>query len=356
MNNSSELQIRRLTITAMMIALQIVLSRYLAISFLTYKIGFYFLPMVVVGMLYGPVYSGIAWGLSDIIGALLFPTGPFFFGFTLSAILNGVIFGLLLYKNHTKLFRILSAVVIASTVVSIGCDSLWLKIYFPTIGLNRLTIAIFTDRMIRSAIMAPVQFITILLIAKTLGEVIYRNSSVFYEKKAIRQEARAYYNSRFISERNTVSREILDHLIQLEQYIAAENIFCYIGRKSEIDTSLIIEQALKDKKTVSLPLCASDGSMTARVISSLEDVTIGSFGILEPQLGSDILPRDDIDLALIPCLVSDNKGHRIGFGGGYYDRYLAKSKMYKIILCPAEMVREKIPVTGFDLKADLVLS
>ena len=356
MKKTSELQIRRLTVTAMMIALEIVLSRYLVISFLTYKIGFFFLPMVVVGMLYGPVYAGVAWGLSDIIGALLFPTGPFFFGFTLSAILNGVILGMLLYKNHTKTIRVVLGVLIASTFVSIGCDTLWLSIYFPMIGLNRLPMVIFTDRVIRTAIMAPVQVITILALGRLLSDFIYRNSTVFYQKKALRKEALRYYNGAFKEEREDISRNILTALTKLDAYKIAKTIFCYIGRNSEVDTSLIIEKALKDSKTVVVPLCTAKGLMTAREISSLDDLKSGSFGILEPSEDSTIIPKEEIDLAVIPSLLCDTKGRRVGFGGGYYDRYLMKTKMFKVILCPSEMIKKRLPVTSFDIKADLVLS
>ena len=355
MKKNSELLLRRLTVTGMMIALEIVLSRYASISFPTFKIGFYFLPMTIVAILYGPIYSSIAWGLTDIIGAMLFPTGSFFFGFTISAVLNGLIFGIFLYKNHTKIQRVLLAVGIASTLISVGCDTVWLIMYFAIISVNKLPIAILTDRIIRSAVMIPVEVVTIAATGKLLSDFLYRNSTVYYEKKELRREAQSYYKGEFAKERDSISDNILEQLIELDDYKSAEKIFCYIGRDNEVNTSKIIARALSDGKTVAVPLCSQKGVMTARVISDLNDLTIGKFGILEPNEESSIIPRDDIQLAVIPTLLSDKKGRRVGFGGGYYDRYLFKSQMVKIILCPAKMVKNKLPSTSFDVRGDLVL-
>jgi len=356
MKKNNELLVKRLVVTGMMIALEIVLSRIGSIPFLTYKIGLYFVPMIVVAMLYGPVYAAAAWGLSDLIGAMLFPSGPFFIGFTISAILNGLIFGFLLYKNHTKLFRTILAIVLASTIVSMGFDTLWLVMYFKIISVNRLPLVIFTDRAIRTAIMAPVQFITIIAIGNLLGEFIYRNSTVFYEKKALRREAQRYYKEEFPAERDIISQGILEQLSELEQYRDAETVFCYIGRDNEIDTSRIIKKIISDNKRVVVPLCGARGVMTAREISGLEDLKPGRFGILEPVEDRRIVEKSDIDVAIIPTLLADPKGRRVGFGGGYYDRYLTKSSIYKVILCSRKMIKKKLPSTAFDIRGDIVLS
>ena len=351
MGGSKGIVIKRITVTAMMIALQIVLSRFLVISLPLLKIGFSFLPMVIIGMLYGPIYSGIAWGLSDIIGATLFPTGPFFFGFTLSAILNGLIFGIFLYRNHTKTTRIALSVAIASTIVSIGCDSLW----FVMLGIYSFSAAV-TGRLIRSAIMAPVQFVTIMAVGKLLGEFIYKNSTTAFEKDSLRKEAQKYFSSEFKTQRDEITRNILSQLVELEAYKKAETVFCYVGRESEIDTSLIISKAFEDKKTVAVPLCSAKGEMTARRIDSLSELTKGHYGIYEPTNDSPIIEKERLDLAIVPALMCDEKGRRIGFGGGYYDRFLSKSNIYMVMLCPPKMRRKRVPATSYDIRGDIVLS
>ena len=352
MKKNNSMLVKRLSVTGMMIAIQIVLSRYLVISFPLMKIGFAFLPMVIIAMLYGPVYSGLAWGLADILGATLAPTGPFFFGFTVSAVLNGIIFGLFLYKNHTKVTRILLGVLLASTIVSIGCDTLW----FTMMGSKNTVAVLISTRAIRSSIMAPIQVVTITAIGRLLGDFIYRNSAIFYEKKELRREALRYYKKEFKGEREKISESIVSKVLALDEYKKADTVFCYIGRDTEIDTSKIVEKALEDNKVIAVPLCSTKGIMTARKITNLRDLTTGSFGIQEPTEDSEIVPKETIDFAVIPTLLADMKGRRVGFGGGYYDRYLRKTPMFKVILAPKKMIKRRVPFSSYDIKADLVIS
>lgn len=96
---------KKIIIVAMTVAFDIVFSRLLALNVLTLKIGIGFAAVVLCAMLYGPLWAGIAAALSDIIGALLFPTGAYFPGFTATAALGGVIFGLFLYRKRPNFLR-----------------------------------------------------------------------------------------------------------------------------------------------------------------------------------------------------------------------------------------------------------
>ena len=82
-----------LVITAFMTALSVVLSKLVSVNISFLRIGFGFLPIAVLAIMYGPVVAAIGYGLADLIGAFLFPTGTFFPGFTVSAVLTGLIFG-----------------------------------------------------------------------------------------------------------------------------------------------------------------------------------------------------------------------------------------------------------------------
>lgn len=334
-----------------MIALQVIISRFLSIQTELLKIGFGFLPMAIVAMLYGPVYSGIAWGLSDFIGAILFPFGPYFFGFTFSAILNGVIFGLFLYKNHTKIWRIVAAILISSVVVSLGLDTIWLMTLYGT-----PFEAVIIQRLIKCAIMIPIEFILIFLAGNRFSSFIYRNSTPALQKQQLRRRAASYYNGDFLKERNRISEAIAAQLESLPEYGSAKTIFCYVGKPTEIDTSIIIEQALGDGKAVSVPLCEDKSNMTARSIDSLDQLREGHFGVQEPGRDRPIVSKEEIDLAIIPSLYCDFSGRRVGFGGGYYDRYMEKTAMKKAILCPASMLEKRIPAFPFDIRADVVVS
>ena len=100
-----------LTYMGLLVALQVILSRFFSINAWNFKIGFSFLPIAVAGMFFGPVGGAIVATVADVIGALLFPSGQFFPGFTLTALLGGVVWGALLHKKQTN-GRILCAVLI----------------------------------------------------------------------------------------------------------------------------------------------------------------------------------------------------------------------------------------------------
>ena len=86
-----KLNTRTIAQLAILVAMEVVLSRFLSINIWSNKIGFAFVPVAVTAMLYGPLTTGLTAAAADLIGALLFPSGPFFPGFTLTAFLGGVV-------------------------------------------------------------------------------------------------------------------------------------------------------------------------------------------------------------------------------------------------------------------------
>ena len=123
-------------------ALYLVLSRMLSFNAWNTRIGFSFVPLVLAGVLLGPVKAGVTGGIADVLAALLMPTGPYFPGFTLTAVLTGVIYGLFLYEKQT-LPRIIGAVLTSQVVCSLLLNTLWISILykspFPAVLATRLT-------------------------------------------------------------------------------------------------------------------------------------------------------------------------------------------------------------------------
>ena len=115
-----------MVITAFMIALSVVLSKLVSINISFLRIGFGFLPIAILAILYGPVVAAVGYGLADLIGAWLFPTGAFFPGFTLSAVLTGLIFGFVLYKKEVTIIRALIASALVCLVVNLLLNTWWL--------------------------------------------------------------------------------------------------------------------------------------------------------------------------------------------------------------------------------------
>ena len=115
----------------LLVALEVVLNRFASINLWNLKIGLAFIPVMLAGMLMGPVKAGFVAVVSDLIGALLFPSGAFFPGFTVTALLRGILYGGLLYKKPSML-NITIVAVIDQLVLSLFLTSLWLSILYSS--------------------------------------------------------------------------------------------------------------------------------------------------------------------------------------------------------------------------------
>ena len=153
---------KTLTLMGLLTALEIVLSRFLSISAWNTKIGFAFIPVVAAAMLLGPYRAGIIAALADFLGAVLFPIGAYFPGFTLTAFFMGLIYGLFLYKEQSFL-RIVLAVTAHQLLLSLLLNTLWISVlYGSPYGPLLLT------RLPQCGILAAVQLAIIPLIARAL--------------------------------------------------------------------------------------------------------------------------------------------------------------------------------------------
>lgn len=157
-------RLKVMVLAALLVAVEVVLSRWCSIATQFGKIGFAFVPLAVCGMLLGPWWACLAGGLSDLIGAVLFPIGPYFPGFTLSNALMGLVFGLLLYRQFSGWKRIALASVIVNFAISLFLSTWWLTILYgsPYLGL-------LPSRLAQSCIMTVMEIVVLQLIQKPIG-------------------------------------------------------------------------------------------------------------------------------------------------------------------------------------------
>ena len=160
------INLRRLVTISLLIAISVVLSRFLSITTPITKIGFAFLPIAFAGIWFGAIYGGLTAAIADIIGATLFPNGAFFPGFTLTAFLTGVIYGLILHKKPLHLSRISLAVLIITLVLHLGLNSVWLWMIT-----GRALMIILPTRILNNAVLFPIQVISIYMLSKRLGQL-----------------------------------------------------------------------------------------------------------------------------------------------------------------------------------------
>lgn len=149
--------------------------------------------------------------------------------------------------------------------------------------------------------------------------------------------------------------DICRRVVEAEEFQRANTVFCYVGCGNEIDTSYILECALEEGKKLCVPLCEKRGIMTARQIFSLGELLPGLHDIPEPSQDAPTVAPEEIDLAVVPCVTCNESGERLGYGGGYYDRYLRLTPCEKIMICRKKLMREEIPTEKHDLQIGKVI-
>lgn len=172
---------KKIILTAILLATLIILSRFLSIKTPILIISFAFIPTMLCAIWLGPKWTILLNVLGDLIGATVFPTGPFFIGYTISTAISGLIYGLLLYKKEDNsytdkqfLIKLIISVIVVSCISNIGLNTLWLSI---TTG--KAFIVLLGARIIKEIVMIPIQIVVILFVERMLREPfnIYLRSS-----------------------------------------------------------------------------------------------------------------------------------------------------------------------------------
>ena len=181
-------------------------------------------------------------------------------------------------------------------------------------------------------------------------------------KNSIRKEMLLLRNSMPIEERIFNSRRIKENVLSMDVVINAKTVLCFAGYGSEVCTMELMEELLRMGKMVFLPRVSGE-EMDFYRIGSLDDLEEGYKGIPEPKktctdvfsIGDD--KSDERIVMLMPGAVFSTDGCRIGYGKGYYDRYLAKCDiMNRIALCFSMQIREGIPCDIHDKKASVIVT
>ncbi len=121
-----------------------------------------------------------------------------------------------------------------------------------------------------------------------------------------------------VENKDKKSEKIVEKLLLLPDVKTAQTIMVYLSYRSEVDTSTLIKKLLDDGKTLCAPVCQNDGIMVAKKFTSTDELVTGVYGIKEPQ-GEEV---SDVDFVIVPGVAFNERFHRIGYGKGYYDRFL----------------------------------
>ena len=161
----SKFSTKKIITLGLLVAMDVVLTRFLSLNAWNTRIGFGFVPLVIAAILYGPLPAGIVGALADFIGAILFPTGPYFPGFTFSMFLMGLVFGFLIHKDQA-FWKIVLAVVITQFVISLFLTTYWIHMLY-----GAKYVPLLATRVVQSGIISAAQIIVIPIIAQTIKKV-----------------------------------------------------------------------------------------------------------------------------------------------------------------------------------------
>lgn len=145
------------------------------------------------------------------------------------------------------------------------------------------------------------------------------------DKSAQRRQAKTAVRELGERQRLEYSAEICRKLLTLPEIRLAQRVLSYMAMPGEVDLGTLNAELSGMGKTIAYPVVLDARLMEARVPGADGRLRRGSFGIREPE-GGDILPPEEIDLVLVPCLAFDEDCMRLGHGAGYYDRYLPRCK------------------------------
>ena len=175
-------------------------------------------------------------------------------------------------------------------------------------------------------------------------------------KKAQRLYARSARAAigRGLAERKALAA--VSRILALPAYRGAKTILVYMASRGEMDVSELADAALRAGKQVAYPVCDGHGGMVAAMAA--EQWEVNRYGIYEPSLcEARLIPPDQLDLVLAPGLAFDREGYRLGWGGGYYDRFLACCKNACCLgIAFEEQMLDSVVHEALDIPVDAVVT
>ena len=175
-------------------------------------------------------------------------------------------------------------------------------------------------------------------------------------KKQIRTEILKRRSALSKDEVADKSRAICRKIVSCEQFVQAESILLYLDFNHEVETGLIWEKAQKMGKHVAAPRLIGSQMVFAR-IQSEKDLIPGKWGISEPKKNCPVIREPDSrTVVIMPGVAFDCSRNRIGYGGGYYDRFLAQYTGDALLLCRERLLCPSIPQETHDIRVPAVVT
>lgn len=177
-------------------------------------------------------------------------------------------------------------------------------------------------------------------------------------KKKMRAEAKESRLSMNPLTKSSYDKKICNKLLNLWAVRETETFLCYVSTDIEVDTKEFINSLLSSGKKVAVPRCEGGPSeMNFYYITSLDELSSGSFGVLEPESNKGkMLTETENTICIVPAFMFDKSGYRLGYGKGYYDRYLSKYKGSTIGICYSRNIKDELFHGKYDRTVDMIVT
>lgn len=178
-------------------------------------------------------------------------------------------------------------------------------------------------------------------------------------KAEVREACLSLRTSLGDEERRRKSEIIQQKLMDLPEFQLAQTVMLFLDFRDEVETTAIAEATIAAKKRLVLPRCAPDGILLPIEVRDLiQDIEPGTWGIREPKLTLGVVEPSEIDLVVVPGAGFDQQGNRLGYGGGYYDRFfmLLNPLTPRVALAFECQVVPEVPVDKHDAKMSKLIT
>lgn len=175
-------------------------------------------------------------------------------------------------------------------------------------------------------------------------------------KQSLRRELKII--RRNIENKKEADKKICENLMASDFYKNAETVLFYAALDDEINIDECIKSALSQGKRAALPVCLDDnGNMKFYYINSLKDIKIGFFGVREPDINicEEVMDFSS-SVCIVPGIAYDKQGYRLGYGKGYYDRFLKNFTFISLGLCYNELMMNSLPTDEYDISVDYIIT
>ncbi|MBR2387584.1 MAG: 5-formyltetrahydrofolate cyclo-ligase [Clostridia bacterium] len=176
-------------------------------------------------------------------------------------------------------------------------------------------------------------------------------------KKKLRKKLSDLRNGLSLEYRETADNLLFDRVVNSEAYLKSNVVLAYYPVKSEPQILPIVCRAFEDGKKVAFPVSnTNDFNLTFRYINGISELQEGAYSIPEPPLTSPVYKGEGDALCIVPALSFDLRGRRMGYGKGFYDRFLSDFQGIAMGVCYSKLLTQELPYESFDKSVDIIIT